>query len=101
MARAKFLAVNGSTALSISPSRTCRCQSSGLRMVIRVVMTLKLPDRRGCRRKGLHRRLVDHGAGEIGDTGKAALGAPVRKSVDDRDHAARIAEGEIADHHRA
>src|SRR5262252_10601241 len=35
MARPKCLAVNGSVALSISPSRTCRCQSSGLRMVMR------------------------------------------------------------------
>ena len=38
MARPKCCAVYGSTALSISPSRTCRCQSSGLRMVIRVVI---------------------------------------------------------------
>src|SRR5215469_6247463 len=38
MARPKFLAVNGNTALSMAPSRTCRCQSSGLRMVRREVM---------------------------------------------------------------
>src|SRR6185295_4045402 len=34
MARPKWLAVNGSDAFSIAPSRTCRCQSSGLRRVI-------------------------------------------------------------------
>src|SRR3954469_19416681 len=39
IARPKCLAVNGMTALSMAPSRTCRCQSSGLRMVIRVVMS--------------------------------------------------------------
>ena len=38
MARPKCRAVYGITALSMSPSRTCRCQSSGLRMVMRVVM---------------------------------------------------------------
>ena len=38
MARPKCLAVYGITALSMAPSRTCRCQSSGLRMVMRVVM---------------------------------------------------------------
>src|SRR5436190_2309993 len=49
MARPKFLAVYGSTALSMAPSRTCRCQSSGLRIVIRVVMTHSpsSPRRRG------------------------------------------------------
>jgi hypothetical protein len=30
--------VYGSTARSISPSRTCKCQSSGRRMVMRLVM---------------------------------------------------------------
>src|SRR6476469_9602218 len=39
IARPKCLAVNGTTALSMAPSRTCRCQSSGLRMVMRVVMS--------------------------------------------------------------
>src|ERR1700747_2617866 len=87
MARPKFFAVNGSTALSISPSRTCRCQSSGLRIVIREVMAWSwrghgeiigrsLPDRCGGGGEGFHGRFVDHRAGEIGDAGKAALGAP-------------------------
>ena len=47
-------AVYGSTALSMAPSRTCRCQSSGLRMVMRVVIaarcfeaTLSCPRKRG------------------------------------------------------
>ena len=48
------------------------------------------------------RRLVeDHRAGEVGDAGEAAPFAPLFQPVDDRDHAGRIAEGEIADHHRA
>jgi hypothetical protein len=34
IARPKLRAVNGSAAFSIAPSRTCRCQSSGLRIVI-------------------------------------------------------------------
>src|SRR5258708_34254827 len=56
--------------------------------------------RRGCG-VGFARRLVDHGAGEIGDASKAALGAPLFEPVDDRDDAGRIAENEIADHYRA
>src|SRR6476661_2056563 len=39
IARPKYLAVNGMTALSMAPSRTCRCQSSGFRMVMRLVMS--------------------------------------------------------------
>src|SRR5579883_3080705 len=88
MARPKCFAVYGSTALSISPSRTCRCQSSGLRMVMRVVMAA-LADRRCGRRIRLHRRLVDHGAGKISHALEAALGAPLFEAVDDRNHAAR------------
>jgi hypothetical protein len=38
MARPKSFAEYGNTALSISPSRTCKCQSSGLRMVMRVLI---------------------------------------------------------------
>jgi hypothetical protein len=34
IARPKCRAVKGSDAFSIAPSRTCRCQSSGLRRVI-------------------------------------------------------------------
>ena len=45
MARPKCLAVYGITALSMAPSRTCRCQSSGLRMVRRVVMAYLLAGR--------------------------------------------------------
>src|SRR2546428_10656966 len=113
MARPKCLAVNGSTALSIAPSRTCRCQSSGLRMVMRVVISCMRPNarrasaravsadgRRGCG-VGFARRFVDHGAGEIGDTGKAALGAPRFEPVDDGDDARRIAENELAVHDSA
>src|SRR5579883_2731986 len=47
IARPKCCAVNGSVALSISPSRTCKCQSSGLRMVMRVVIGGTLLMRRG------------------------------------------------------
>src|SRR5215469_16832755 len=79
IARPKFLAVNGKTALSISPSRTCRCQSSGLRIVMRVVIATAYP---------------------IGAAGEAALGAPLLEIFDDRNHAGRIAESEITDHHR-
>src|SRR5262245_46328478 len=98
MARPKCLAVNGMTALSMAPSRTCRCQSSGLRMVMRVVI---LPDRRGGGGKSLTRPLVDHGAGEVGDAGEAAFRTPCLQSVDDGDHAGWIAEREVADHDRA
>src|ERR1700752_2029377 len=94
MARPKCLAVNGMTALSMAPSRTCRCQSSGLRMGRRGVM---LPDRRGGGGKRLLRPLVDHGAGEIGDAGEAALCAPLLQPIDDGDHAGRIAERQVAD----
>jgi hypothetical protein len=38
MARAKWRAVSGRTALSMAPSRRCRCQSSGRRMVRLSVM---------------------------------------------------------------
>src|SRR5262252_6686297 len=92
MARPKCLAVNGSTALSMAPSRTCRCQSSGLRMVMRVSgIAAPSPDRRGGGGEGLPRLLEDHGAGEVGDAGEAALGAPRFQPVDDGDHAGRIA----------
>src|SRR5262249_58901528 len=50
---------------------------------------------------GFTRRFVDHGAGEIGDAGKAALGAPLFEPVDDGDDARRITENEIPDHDRA
>src|SRR5689334_15638917 len=106
MARPKCRAVNGITALSIAPSRTCRCQSSGLRMVMRAVMGdalvspacgmwRGLPDRRCGRGVGLARRLVDHGAGKIGDAGKTASGAPLFQPLDDRDDARWIAENEV------
>src|SRR5262245_21047090 len=108
MARPKCLAVNGTTALSIAPSRTCRCQSSGLRMVMRAVMddafgpieraVTALADRRCRRGVGLARRFVDHGAGEIGDAGKTAPGAPLFQTLDDRDDARGIAENKVADH---
>src|SRR5215207_9295980 len=42
IARPKCRAVNGSVARSISLSRTCRCQSSGLRMVRRSAMEILL-----------------------------------------------------------
>src|ERR1700736_5412231 len=72
MARPKCLAVNGITALSMAPSRTCRCQSSGLRMVMRVVMsdlaagravTPRSTDRRGAvrRRSPAAKHRVHHG----------------------------------------
>src|SRR6476659_4349465 len=87
MARPKCLAVNGMTAFSIAPSRTCRCQSSGLRMVMRAVMAdafgpveravTSLPDRRCGRGVDLARRFVDHGAGEVGDAGKTSPAAPL------------------------
>src|SRR5262249_45675680 len=56
--------------------------------------------RRGCG-VGFARRFIDHGPGEIGDAGKAALGAPLFEPVDDGDDARWIAENEIADHDRA
>ena len=37
IARPKRRVVYGRTAFSIAPSRTCRCQSSGLRMVMRSI----------------------------------------------------------------
>src|SRR6478735_536216 len=86
MARPKCLAVNGMTALSMAPSRTCRCQSSGLRMVMRLVISDLAAGRAGhpCSTDrgrsggvGFPWRFVDHGAGEIGDPGKAALRAPL------------------------
>src|SRR5713101_1057800 len=98
MARPKCLAVNGMTALSMAPSRTCRCQSSGLRMVMRVVIS---PDRCRGGGEGFPRRLVDHRAGEVGDAGKAAFCTPLLQALDDGDQARRIAEDEIADHDRA
>lgn len=45
-ARAKCRAVAGSTAAGIAPSHTCRCQSSGRRIVMRFVMA-KTPRRLG------------------------------------------------------
>src|SRR2546421_13080814 len=96
MARPKFFAVNGATVLSMAPSRRCRCQSSGVRMVMRLG-TLFLADRRGSGGVGLPRRLVDHGAGKVGDARKAALGAPLLQPIEDRDQARGIAENQITD----
>src|ERR1700760_3752600 len=105
MARPKCFAVNGITALSMAPSRPCRCQSSGLRMVsfMRAVFfwMTSAADRRRRGGEGLHRLIVDHCAGEVGDAGKAALAAPVLEAVEDRDHARRIAEDDVSHHHRA
>src|SRR5437899_6104746 len=95
MARPKFFAVNGATAFSMAPSRRCRCQSSGVRMVMRAV-TFKLADRRGGGGVGLPRRLVDHGASEVGDACKAALGTPFLQPVENGDHPRRIAEDQVA-----
>src|SRR5712691_12987566 len=91
MARPKFLAVNGITAFSIAPSRTCRCQSSGLRMVMRVVMR-RSTDRRGSGDERVGRLVVDHRAGQVGDARKSTLGAPLLEPVDDREHAGWVAE---------
>ena len=43
MARPKWRALSGRTAASIAPSRRCRCQSSGLRIVRVVDMTCHYP----------------------------------------------------------
>src|SRR4051812_17058741 len=97
MARPKLRAVKGTDAFSMAPSRTCRCQSSGFLMVIRsgalTVLRASAADRRRRGREGLGRRLVDHGAGEIGDARKAALFAPFLELFDDGDHCRRVAEG--------
>src|SRR5258706_16095268 len=82
MARPKCLAVNGITALSMAPSRTCRCQSSGLRMVMRVVMGWSA-NRGGGGSERIGRLVVDHRAGQVGNAGEPALGAPLLEPVED------------------
>src|SRR5437879_4251714 len=92
MARPKCEAVKGSTAFSIAPSRTCKCQSSGFRIVMRSVMfspggyesLVPLPNRRSGGTKGLSDRFVDHCAGQIRDTFETALVAPFRQLIDHR-----------------
>src|SRR5689334_15788899 len=92
IARPKCAAVKGSTAFSMAPSRTCKCQSSGFLRVMRSAISLPggyeglvpLPD--GCSggAEGFRNRIVDHRAGEIGDASEASLVAPLRQLVDDR-----------------
>src|ERR1041385_6356631 len=98
MARPKWLAVNGSDAFSIAPSRTCRCQSSGLRRVIFNGDPSAYAHHAGF--VGVARRMIEHRAGEVGDAGDAFFRAPFLQSLDQRDHRRRVAETGEADFHR-
>src|SRR6185436_11590485 len=98
IARPKLRAVNGSAAFSMAPSRTCRCQSSGLRRVMRSMGSAypHLP-----RFVSVARRVRDHRAGQVRDALEAASRAPFLEPVDEGDHRGGIAEVEIADLDRA
>src|SRR5438094_2136433 len=88
IARPKWRAVKGSEALSIAPSRTCRCQSSGFLMVMRLISA----DAYHAGLVSVARRMIEHRAGELGDALDAFLGAPFFQSLDQADHRRRVAE---------
>src|SRR5438094_9476594 len=96
IARPKWRAVKGSEALSIAPSRTCRCQSSGFLMVMRLISA----DAYHAGLVSVARRMIEHRAGELGDALDALLGAPFLQSFDQPDHRRRIAEVGEAHLHR-
>src|SRR5438876_10404615 len=81
MARPKFLAVYGSTALSMAPSRTCKCQSSGLRMVMRAVMAhFTVPAKVGTHR-ATHSGLREMGPRLRGDDKMSRLVARMSEAI--------------------
>src|SRR6516164_807783 len=60
-----------------------------------------LTDGSGSGGVGFPRRLIDHRAGEVAHACEAALRAPLLQPIENGDQAGRIAEDQIADHHRA